>query len=106
MARQILGIPTSSELERIVVTNVDRLGMDVRVTCQMGSRRNKLVTDEFRIGFRIPVISVEDAKSEILKIFQEAWEKANGYTWGDGVDDDNDDEPGIPILKIAADSLE
>jgi hypothetical protein len=26
------------------------------------------------IGFRIPVISVEDAKSD----FQEAWEKSNG----------------------------
>ena len=76
--------------------------MDVRVTRQQGTRRNKLSTDEFRIGFRIPVISVEDAKSEILKVFQEAWEKGNGIDWNDG------EEPGssVPILKIAADNLE
>merc|ERR1712071_620017 len=47
----------------------DRLGLDIRVT-KRGLRRNKLVTDEFRLGFRIPVISVEDAKSEIQKIFR------------------------------------
>ena len=57
----------------------------------------------FRIGFRIPVISVEDAKSEVLKIFQEAWEKGNGYDWGEEGDAPGSD---IPILKIAADSLE
>jgi hypothetical protein len=56
------------------------------------------------VGFRIPVISTEDAKSEILKAFQEAWEKGNGFTW----DDEADGSPGsdVPILKIAADSLE
>lgn len=90
----------SQDVERIRVTAVDRLGIDIRVT-KKGPRANKLVTDEFRIGFRIPVISVEDAKSEILKIFQEAWEKANGFDWGD------DEEPGstVPIMKIAADAL-
>ena len=90
----------SQDVERIRVTAVDRLGIDIRVT-KKGPRANKLVTDEFRIGFRIPVISVEDAKSEILKVFQEAWEKANGYDWGD------DEEPGstVPIMKIAADAL-
>lgn len=89
------------DIERVRVTSVDRLGMDIRVTT-MG-RRKKLNTDEFRIGFRIPVISVEDAKSEILKVFQEAWEKANGYSWGE----DESGTPGsdIPIIKIAADSL-
>ena len=91
----------TTPIESIRLTNVDRLGMDIRVTSQMGSRRNKLQTDEFRIGFRIPVLSIEDAKSEILKVFQEAWEKANDFSWGD-------EEPGssVPILKIAADSLE
>ena len=90
------------KLEKVRVTSVDRLGMDVRVTRQQATRRNKLSTDEFRIGFRIPVISVEDAKSEILKVFQEAWEKGNGIDWNDG------EEPGssVPILKIAADNLE
>jgi len=100
-AKHLLGV--TSEIEDIRVTNVDRLGMDVRVTCQQGARRNKLSTDEFRIGFRIPVISVEDAKSEILKVFQEAWEKGNNIDWGD-----EEEEPGstVPIIKIAADSLE
>jgi putative heme iron utilization protein len=99
MAKELLEVEM---LQNVRVTNVDRLGMDVRVTSQQGTRRNKLMTDEFRIGFRIPVISVEDAKSEILKVFQEAWEKANGITWGD------EEMPGstVPILKIAADSLE
>lgn len=88
------------QIERVRVTNVDRLGMDIRVT-KRGPRRNKLVTDEFRVGFRIPVISVEDAKSEIQKVFQEAWEKGQGYTW------DSDELPGsdVPIVKIAEDSL-
>lgn len=91
-----------TEIERIRVTNLDRLGMDIRITTK-GKRRNKLITDEFRIGFRIPVISVEDAKSEVLKVFQEAWEKGNGYDWGE-----EGGEPGsdVPIVKIAADSLE
>jgi heme iron utilization protein len=99
MARHLLEV---EKLEDIRVTNVDRLGMDVRVTRQQGTRRNKLSTDEFRVGFRIPVISVEDAKSEILKVFQEAWEKGNGVDWGDS------EAPGstVPIMKIAADSLE
>lgn len=98
-AKALLGV---QQLKSIRVTNVDRLGMDVRVTAQQGTRRNKLMTDEFRIGFRIPVISVEDAKSEILKVFQEAWEKENEIDWGD------EELPGsdVPILKIAADSLE
>jgi len=90
-----------TNIERIRVTNFDRLGFDVRVTTK-GMRKNKLLTDEFRIGFRIPVISVEDAKSEILKIFQEAWEIGNGYDWGEE-DEAGDD---VPIVKIAADSLD
>jgi len=88
-----------TNIQRVRATNVDRLGMDVRVTTTL--RRNKLNTDEFRIGFRIPVISVEDAKSEVLKIFQEAWEKGNGYDWGDDEIPGND----VPIVKIAADNL-
>lgn len=100
-AVHLLGVAT--EIETIRVTSVDRLGLDVRVTSQMGSRRNKLQTDEFRIGFRIPVQSVEDAKSEVLKVFQEAWEKGNGFSWGE-----KETAPGsnVPIIKIAADSLE
>lgn len=90
----------STNVEKIRVTAVDRLGIDIRVT-KRGNRANQLVTNEYRIGFRIPVISVEDAKSEVIKIFQESWEKENGVDWGDG------EEPGstIPILKIAEDGL-
>ena len=90
------------DIEMIRVTSLDRLGMDIRVTMKAKGRRNKLNTDEFRIGFRIPVISVEDAKSEVLKVFQEAWEKGNGYQWSG-----DDEQPGsdVPIVKIAADSL-
>mmetsp|Transcript_42515 Transcript_42515/g.129015 ORF Transcript_42515/g.129015 Transcript_42515/m.129015 type:complete len:363 (-) Transcript_42515:485-1573(-) len=90
-----------AEVENVRVTAVDRLGLDIRVT-KRGPRRNKLITDEFRVGFRIPVISVEDAKSEILKVFQEAWEKCNGYDWGG---DTNVPGSTVPILKIAEDSL-
>ena len=91
-----------AEAQKVRATGVDRLGVDIRVTSPMGTRRNKLQTDEFRIGFRIPVQSVEDAKSEILKVFQEAWEKGNGVSWGD------DEKPGenVPILKTAEDNLE
>lgn len=32
-------------------------------------------TDEYRIGFRHSVNSAEDAKSELVKLFQEAWER-------------------------------
>lgn len=90
-----------AEVQKARVTGVDRLGMDVRVTSRVPRRKNKLQTDEFRVGFRIPVVSVEDAKSEVLKIFQEAWEKANGVTWG------GDEMPGadIPVIKTAEDSL-
>jgi putative heme iron utilization protein len=102
-ARHLLRVETP--LEDIRVTNVDRLGVDLRVTSQKGSRRNKLQTDEFRIGFRIPVISVEDAKSEILKTFQEAWEIGNGMDWGEANGSDGA-ATSVPILKIAADGLE
>lgn len=97
-ATEILGV---GDVERVRVTGVDRLGMDLRVTSRMLTRKNKLITNEFRVGFRIPVISVEDAKSEVLKVFQEAWEKSNGVTWGD------DELPGadVPVLKTAEDDL-
>ncbi|CAM9463869.1 unnamed protein product [Chrysoparadoxa australica] len=57
-----------------VVTTVDRLGFDLRV-------KSGELTDEFRIGFSQKVTSVEDAKSEIVKVFQEAWEKEQGVEW-------------------------
>merc|ERR1719273_3007544 len=94
-ASEILG--EGDAVERARVTGVDRLGMDVRVTSRAPGRRSRLVTDEFRVGFRTPVASVEDAKSEILKVFQEAWERREGVTWPD------DEAPGadVPFLKTA-----
>jgi len=47
-------------------------------------------TDEYRIGFSLNVLTMEDAKSEIGKIFQEAWEKEQGEYWED---------MGPPIVK-------
>lgn len=39
---------------------------------------------------------MEDAKSEIFKIFQEAWEKAEGFEWED---------MGPPVMKTQQDIL-
>ena len=99
VAEEILGVTAA---EKVRVTGVDRLGLDVRVTSRVPKRKNKVQTDEFRVGFRIPVISVEDAKSEVLKVFQEAWEKSQGVTWGE-----DGEVPGmdIPMLKTAEDGL-
>ncbi|CAM9214030.1 unnamed protein product [Hapterophycus canaliculatus] len=75
--------------DTVTVTTVDRLGLDLRV-------KARDLTDEFRIGFRQPVRNREDAKSEIVKIFQEAWEKENGFEWED---------QGPPIQRYAEDIL-
>ena len=53
-------------------------------------------TDEYRVGFLCSVFAMEDAKSEIFKIFQEAWEKEQGYEWED---------MGPPVMKYAEDIL-
>ena len=66
------------DVEIVQVKGVDRLGMDLRVT-----RSSTGATDEYRIGFRDRVASSEDAKSEIIKTFQEAWERENGYIWSE-----------------------
>merc|ERR1712146_93661 len=72
-----LGIE-KDDVEMVQVKGVDRLGMDLRVT-----RISTGATDEYRIGFRDRVTSSEDAKSEIIKTFQEAWERENGYFWSE-----------------------
>jgi hypothetical protein len=53
-------------------------------------------TDEFRIGFRRPVVTTEDAKSELMKLFQEVWEREHGYFFDDELP---------PIMKYAEDIL-
>lgn len=78
VATSILGCPS---VESVRCTSIDRLGVDFRVTYKPG---RKVVTDEFRIGFRIPIMSVEDAKSECLKVYQEAWEIKEGFVYDEG----------------------
>lgn len=60
----------------VVLQAIDRLGIDLRV-------KTGDYTDEYRIGFRYQVNSAEDAKSEMIKLFQEAWERENGYCFTD-----------------------
>ncbi|GMH47461.1 hypothetical protein TrRE_jg10515, partial [Triparma retinervis] len=78
---------------------IDRLGVDFRVTYKPA---RKIVTDEYRIGFRIPIMSVEDAKSECLKVYQEAWEIKEGFMYDEGEEGEDD---GIPVFKFASDGL-
>lgn len=101
-ARYLLLKDKKQQLDSVRLTSMDRLGMDVRVTTFSGTRRNHRQTDEYRLGFSLPVQTVEDAVSEVLKIFQEAWEKGNGVCWS------MNEEPGsgVPIVQIAADNLE
>jgi len=73
-------------------TGVDRLGIDLRVTTQAGER-----TDIYRVGFQVSALSLEDAKSELEKMFQEAWEKENGNVWED---------MGPPVVKTGSDILQ
>lgn len=68
LCKHFLGI---ADIDLVRVQATDRLGVDLRV--QVGE-----FTDEYRIGFRHSVNSAEDAKSEIVKLFQECWERENG----------------------------
>ena len=54
------------------------------------------LTDEYRVGFRHEVNTPEDAKSEMVKLFQEAWEREQGYFFTDELP---------PITKYAEDIL-
>lgn len=77
------------DIDNVRIQATDRLGIDLRV--QSGE-----FTDEYRIGFRHSVNSAEDAKSEIMKLFQEVWERENGYFFTDTLP---------PIMKYAEDIL-
>jgi len=76
IASTLLGLDDSE----VRVDGVDRLGLDVRV-------KTPDSTDEYRIGFRVPARSVEDAKSEINKLFQEAWELEQGVEYAGAYED-------------------
>eukprot|EP00697_Spironema_sp_BW2_P002813 gnl/Spiro4/13752_TR7340_c0_g1_i1.p1 gnl/Spiro4/13752_TR7340_c0_g1~~gnl/Spiro4/13752_TR7340_c0_g1_i1.p1 ORF type:complete len:352 (+),score=-36.95 gnl/Spiro4/13752_TR7340_c0_g1_i1:80-1135(+) len=86
MCKHFLAI---DQAENVRIQAIDRLGIDVRV-------RKGDYTDEFRIGFRRPVVTTEDAKSELMKLFQEVWEREHGYIF---------DEELPPIMKYAEDIL-
>lgn len=62
----------------IKVTAVDRCGVDLRVKSASGE------FDEFRVGYRNAPRSIEDAKSELNKLLQEAWETDQGFSWDGG----------------------
>eukprot|EP01039_Chlorochromonas_danica_P002766 gene2766-3020_t len=68
MCKHFLGL-TNVEVVRIQA--IDQLGVDLRV--KQGD-----FTDEYRVGFRNSVRSGEDAKSELMKLFQEVWEREQG----------------------------
>lgn len=69
LCKHFLGL---DNVDVVRIQAIDRLGVDLRI-------KNGDFTDEYRIGFRNEVDSAEDAKSEVVKLFQEAWERENGY---------------------------
>jgi hypothetical protein len=60
------------DADDVRIQAIDRLGVDLRV-------KKDQFTDEYRIAFRNVAMSTEDAKSEVMKLFQEGWERENGY---------------------------
>ena len=86
LCKHFLGL---SDVDIVRLQAVDRLGVDLRV--KIGD-----LTDEYRVGFRHAVNSAEDAKSEMIKLFQEAWERENGFFFTDTMP---------PVTKYAEDIL-
>jgi putative heme iron utilization protein len=74
LAKHFLGFDPTA-VDDVRVQAVDHLGVDLRVKTAGDSP----LTDEYRIGFRHSVSSAEDAKSELVKLFQECWEREQGY---------------------------
>jgi putative heme iron utilization protein len=73
LCKHFLGL---SEVDVVRIQAIDRLGVDLRV-------KSGEFTDEYRLAFRHTVNSAEDAKSEVTKLFQEAWERENGFYFSD-----------------------
>ena len=69
LVKHFLDLP---DADVVRIQAIDRLGVDLRV--QSGD-----YTDEYRVAFRHSVNSAEDAKSEVMKLFQESWERENGF---------------------------
>lgn len=70
ICKHFLGL-RMQEVEEVRLIGVDRLGIDLQVHC--GD-----FCDEYRVGFRTKATNAEDVKSEMLKLFQEAWERDQG----------------------------
>lgn len=73
LCKHFLGV---DNVDVVRIQAIDRLGIDLRV-------KTGDFTDEYRIAFRHPVNSAEDAKSEMLKLFQEAWEREQGFFYAE-----------------------
>ena len=73
LCKHFLDLP---HVDVVRIQAIDRLGVDLRV-------KEGDYTDEYRVGFRHPVNSAEDAKSEVMKLFQESWERENGFFFTD-----------------------
>jgi len=86
LCKHFLGL---EQVDTVRIQATDRLGVDLRVQCGQ-------YTDEYRVGFRHAVNSSEDAKSEIMKLFQEAWERSTGFFYTDSLP---------PTMKYAEDIL-
>jgi putative heme iron utilization protein len=86
LCKHFLGVDT---VNAVRLQAIDRLGVDLRVT-------SGDLTDEYRVGFRHEVKTAEDAKSEVMKLFQEAWERDNGRVVMDSLP---------PVNKYAEDIL-
>lgn len=74
LCRVFLGV---NDVATCSITGLDRLGFDVRV------KDERKETSEFRVGFREKVANRFDVQSALVKTFQEAWERENGFdeTW-------------------------
>lgn len=74
LSRVFLGV---EDVARCKMTTLDRLGFDLRVRDEKGK------TKEYRVAFREDVTNRFDAQSALVKAFQEAWERENGFdeTW-------------------------
>jgi len=69
------GVP-SDELLSSEVLGVDQLGFDLRVETVGNAAAGGAVR---RIGFKLPPQNLEEALSYFVKLFQESWERSEGY---------------------------
>jgi hypothetical protein len=71
----------------VKIQSMDRLGFDLRVKIGMSplppppplsswvAGKISSMAQQYRVAFRHRVVTIEDAKSELLKLFQECWQK-------------------------------